>query len=265
MIRDFEITVLNENSSNNPKLQSEHGLALFFYIDGEKYLFDTGASDIFTKNADELGIDLTELKGVFLSHAHYDHTGGLSELNDTDVYIHKNFFHPKYKLDGGEYEYIGLQHNREFYEKNGLNFKEVDGLLELAKGVTLIGNLKKEPQPPYFFIKKENEYVQDYFDDELVLTLNTEKGLIIITGCSHSGIINIIESATYINRPKKIYALFGGFHLSSLSDCEVQQVASKINDYRIENIGISHCTGDKLTKHINGNVFDFSVADVFKR
>jgi len=266
MVSKFKITVLSENNSGNSNLESEHGISFLIEINDERYLFDTGASEVFCNNANKLNINCSDLTGVILSHGHYDHTGGLDQINDKKVYIHEDIFKSKYKIYENKYKYIGIPQPQKVYERNNnLEFIPVDGVLSLTDDIKLITGFKKDiKEDNYFFVKQEDNYLKDFFVDELVLTINTIEGLVIVTGCSHSGIINIVKKAIEVNNTTRIHGLFGGFHLSKLEQKQVINVANKLNEYKIGNIGMSHCTGNKLIAYLNSkNAFNFNVGDIF--
>ena len=227
----------------------------FFLIQGR---------DLVAKNATNLAINLTDIDYVVLSHGHYDHTGGLEYLDNKKVYACPDIFIPKYIRTNDQYKYVGIPYSREYYEKeNKIEFIDVQSSMKLTERISLHVNFKKQ-EPNDFYLKIDNNYTSDVFNDELVLSLNTNNGLIIVSGCSHSGIINIIEKVIGDDRTKNIYAFLGGFHLANLSQEKVKIIAEKISHYHINMIGISHCTGNKLAGYLNGSrVFDFNVGDCF--
>jgi len=209
-----------------------------------------------------LAINLTDIDYVVLSHEHYDHTGGLEYLDNKKVYACPDIFIPKYTKTNDQYKYVGIPYSSEYYEKeNKIEFIDVQSSMNLTERIGSHINFKKQ-EPNGFYLKIDNNYTGDIFSDELVLSLNTNNGLVIVSGCAHSGIINIIEKPIGDNRTKNIYAFLDGFHLANLSQEKVKTIAEKISHHHINIIVISHCTGNKLASYLNGsNVFNFNVGD----
>ncbi len=264
MSASIKITAIVEDQSKHGNLLAEHGLSFLIECDDKRILFDSGASDLVVKNAMSLGIDLDNIDYVMLSHGHYDHTGGLEYIKSKPVYVHPDIFIPKYKKINNQYEYIGISHRKEHYEKeNKIEFTEVRRSVYLTSNMMIHVNFKKRDLTN-FYLKTNHSYVHDVFTDELALSINTNNGLVIISGCSHSGIVNIIEKVIEDRKTNNIYALLGGFHLANQTEEEVKRIAEKINHYHISMIGISHCTGDKLANYLNeSRVFNFNAGDSF--
>ncbi|MFC1752465.1 MBL fold metallo-hydrolase [Thermoproteota archaeon] len=260
-----KITVLIENTALRSDLISEHGLSLFIEVDNKKILFDTGASNSFLANAETLGIKIDSCDFIILSHGHYDHTGGLKYIADKPVYYHSALLHKKYKGSENGYKFIGIEKNKSEYERHHhLNFFEIDTIKELIPNVTVLIDFAKDPIKN-FYLKNQQTFIPDTFPDECAIAIDTDKGVIIITGCGHSGILNIIEKALSVTKKQTIYALIGGFHLSGLPDNDVRIIAEKLLQYDITYIGISHCTGSKLAEFLpDEKVFTFNTGDVFK-
>lgn len=259
-----KITPIVENQSKLSNLLPEHGLSLLIECDGKRILFDTGAGDLVLSNAKELSIDLGAVDCIVLSHGHYDHTNGLQYMNNKKVYAHPDVFVPKYETINGRYEYVGFSHSKEHYETaNNLEFIQVEQGIKLTENINLHTNFKKQ-EIKDFYLQTNTGYIQDAFNDELVLSINTDDGLVIISGCAHSGIVNIFDKVMADSGNKSIYAVFGGFHLYDLDHEEIKLAADAINNYNINTIGISHCTGDKLMKYLdNPKVFNFNIGDSF--
>ncbi len=240
----MKVRVLIENKET-PFFISEHGLSLLIEQNNKKILFDTGSSSKFMDNAKKLRLDLSNINYLILSHAHYDHTSGtisfIKEYNyDKNIYVGKGFMNNKYSLYDS-YEYKGTP-----FEISELkNLVYVDNELKIDEDFTLYSNFKEnnsfEHIASNFFILNKN-YEKDYFIDETVLTVNTDKGIVLIVGCSHVGICNIIDEVIKRSN-KKIRGIIGGFHLSKCNTDYVLEIIEKLKKYDLEFICPMHCTG----------------------
>ena len=254
---NLKITTLIENMADEAgKLAFEHGFSVLIELDGEKLLFDTGQSGDFKKNADILDIDLADLSGVVLSQGHYDHTGGVSALLKTvekkiPFYIGKEFFAPKYKhLEEGSYKYNGNPFPKELLlEKNSPAelFRVEKDATWLSEKLVLFKNFDRvteyEEVNPKFFVKTASGYEQDLFLDEIALGIVTEQGLVLVVGCSHAGIVNILEHVKKtVNIP--VAAVLGGTHLVEADEKRLAKTAEALKRYGVRTIAVSHCTGE---------------------
>jgi len=257
---NFKITTLIEdNPSINQRLYNEHGLSLYIEIDEVKILFDTGKSGDFIKNAEKLNIDLSNLKYVILSHGHYDHSGGFKKLvnkveTSYKLIIGKEFFDNKYKFtEEGTYKYIGNSFDEEFVNENNIKIKYIEDIFYINEDIMIFSNFKRnndfELINKKFQIKQGENYVLDNFSDEIVLGVKLDKGLMIILGCCHVGIVNILE--TIIERTgMPIYGIIGGTHLIEADDQRLNSTINFIKEKDIQILGMSHCTGDKAVEQI---------------
>lgn len=253
-------TLIENNLDDNNLLISEHGLSLFIEIDGTKILFDTGKTGNFTKNAETLNIDLSALEYAILSHGHYDHSGGFRRLvekigNSFKLVIGEEFFKKKYKLiDDTTYKYNGNPFDKEFIKKNNISTKYIkDDIFYINENILLFSNFQRtndfEIVNNKFHIKNEHNYIIDNFSDEIVLAVKAHKGLIVFVGCSHIGVVNILE--TIIKRTgMPIYGVIGGTHLVEADNIRLENTIEffKENDIRI--LALSHCTGDFAIEEI---------------
>ena len=251
----MKIRCLIENKET-PFLLYEHGLSLLIELDNLKILFDSGKTNSFLTNAKKLNINL-DIDYLVLSHAHYDHTGGvidfIKEYNySKSIFVGTNFKANKYSLEDGNYTYKGTPFKIEELK----NIKQVDNGLTITKNIALYNNFKCnnsfEKIGDKFYIL-DNTYKKDLFLDEVVLTIDTAKGLILIVGCSHAGICNIVSEV--ISRTnKKIRGIIGGFHLSKESDEYALKIINELKKYDLEFICPIHCSGhEKLFRQVFKN------------
>ena len=206
----MRIVTLLENTRLREDLRAEHGLSLYIETNGRRILFDAGQSDAFARNAERLGVDLSRVDLMVLSHGHYDHGGGLGEflrLNQTaPVYVNQRAFQPHYN---GTQKYIGLDPKLQACDR----IRYTDALTDLGEGLRLIPG-KAVPQPfgaePYGLNVEENGVLRpDDFLHEQYLECTENGRKILFSGCSHRGIRNITD----FFRPD---ILVGGFHFKKL-------------------------------------------------
>ncbi|BBA49732.1 MBL fold metallo-hydrolase [Fusobacterium varium] len=254
----MKITTLIENEAGcNKELKNEFGLSLFIEDKDISLIFDTGKSGDFIFNAQKLHIPLNEIKHVVLSHSHFDHTGGIKKLSDHfnnsfTLHIAKTFFEEKHRITGVIHEFLGNNFNEKYILDKGIKINYIENNeFKLSKNITLFTNFKSlnnfEVPTRYYFRKIYDNYILDNMEDELVLGIDTSKGLLIVCGCSHIGIANIVENIK-CRTQKKIYGIIGGLHLSKASDERIEKVLNYFDECNIEFFGVSHCTGEKVTK-----------------
>ncbi|ACI19409.1 MBL fold metallo-hydrolase [Dictyoglomus thermophilum] len=244
------ITILCDDRLSFP-LFSEHGFSVLIERRGEEaLLFDTGGSDVFIKNAKILGKDLTKVENIVISHGHYDHAGGLKYLAKFDkkykVYLRREALLPKYSGDrftGIDWDSIKKDFDFIFVEKD---------IEELEKGIYIFGSspLRSEfnsIDPNFYVINEKGEKVKDKFEDELSLVIDEGEGIILITGCAHRGIVNIVDD-TLNKFNKRINLLIGGFHLYKSSEEKVKKVVDSLKGFNIGKILPYHCTGEIAIK-----------------
>jgi len=254
----IRITTLMENSfGEHSGLSVEHGLSFLIETATTKVLFDTGRSGNFLLNAEKLKLDLVQVEHVVLSHGHYDHTGGLRSFinnrisNSYKLWVGNGFFRSKLAKFGPSYQYLGNDFDEEFLKEQGLDYEVIaKDIHEIAKDVWLVTNFlpqipPKELNPRFVVIDETSgEEIVDDFRDEVLLVVKTEKGLVVLVGCSHPGILSMVETvARRFNEP--IHALLGGTHLVEADDSTVGQALENFKERKIALLGISHCTGER--------------------
>ena len=225
--------------------------AVSYYIEDEdtKILFDTGYSNVFIKNAESMNIDLKDIDKVIISHGHNDHTGGLKYLvenihnKDIKIIAHPHSFYKKY-FDGN---YIGTPINKEILEEQyKLSFHKEP--IEISKNILFLGEIPSindfENRNIIGNYEESGKVVNDYVKDDSAIVYKSSKGLFIITGCSHSGICNIIEYAKKVCKEDKVYGVIGGFHLFDCGD-RLDKTIKYFKENELKEIYPCHCVSLK--------------------
>ncbi|MGN1442537.1 MAG: MBL fold metallo-hydrolase [Acutalibacteraceae bacterium] len=246
----MKATVLVDNIADNG-LSGEWGLSIYIEYNDKKILLDTGASDLFLKNAEKIGLPVKDVDYAVLSHAHYDHAKGMkaffAENSKAKFYLQKDAAANCYFKKWIFHKYIGLPKN--ILTDYPQRIVRVDGDCALCKGVHLISHktpgLENIGKRENMYRKNPGGFKADDFSHEQSLIFETEKGLVIFNSCSHGGAANIINEAAAAFPDKKVYGLIGGFHLYNKSEKEVRALAKKIKETGIEYVCTGHCTKNK--------------------
>jgi len=280
-----KVTTLIENrpSATDARLASEWGLALHVEVNGRSLLFDTGSSGAFADNARRLSVDLSSVEAAVLSHHHYDHGGGLRRFFEVNkrakVYMGAP---PDGECVGRLYGFlkkrVGLDAAlvREYPER----FEIVTERSEVLPGVHLLPRISgRHPRPVgnrRLFVEKDGALRPDDFAHEIVAAMEEEGGLVIFSGCSHSGILNMIETVAAAFPEIPIRAVVGGFHLVTApplrllagSRRAVEDLARAVLDHPVGMTYTGHCTGDWafeiLEKTMGGRISDLRTGTCFE-
>jgi len=235
----MKITVLTENIAGD-KFLAEHGLSYLIEIDGEKILFDTGHSDVFLKNAEKLGIDIyKDVKKIILSHGHWDHGDGLRFLENKILITHPESFIKHFRKH--DHSPIGLSLSKNQIEKK-FNLIESKEPYQITDNLYFLGEIPRsndfESQTTPFELKNGKD---DFVSGDSALAAKINNELVIITGCSHSGICNICEQAKKKTGISKIQAVIGGFHLKS-QNRQTLKTIKYFKQNKVKELFPSHCT-----------------------
>ena len=275
----MKIVVLIEDKEVGKKgLETEHGLSVYMEVDDKKILFDTGQSGKFIDNAKALDVDLKSLDYVLISHGHYDHSGGLKRLigeigTDIELFVGKDFFDNKYSLrESGDYKYVGNPFDRSYLREKGIKTEYVDSdMLNITENLMVFTNFNRkeefENNNQKMFLKEGGVYKLDEFPDEISIGIKTDKGLIVVVGCSHPGIVNILD--TIMDRTgMKIHQVIGGTHLVEEDDDKINKVIDYLKEKDIKFVSACHCTGKQgetmLGQQLEDGFMEMKTGDILR-
>ena len=259
-------TVLVENSVfGNLGAVAEHGWSVWLETPAGPFLFDTGQGNALHRNAAHVGIPLGEAHAILLSHHHIDHTGGLLGAVRTlrqhpgrdhvPVYAHPDLFKDSFAERKGAHEFIGLPYTRSALATAGADFRLESGWQEIAPAMFFSGEI---PRHTEFEIgdlamkhyDRSGNIVTDPVQDDQTIVFDTPKGLFIVLGCSHAGLINILDYVVKQTGKTRIHTIMGGTHLGPVGQKQVDETISALHEFDIARIGVSHCTGQRVSARL---------------
>jgi 7,8-dihydropterin-6-yl-methyl-4-(beta-D-ribofuranosyl)aminobenzene 5'-phosphate synthase len=260
LMGETRITVLCENTAGKPMgLTGEHGFSALIERDGDKILFDTGQGMSLANNARVLGIHLEELKTVVLSHGHYDHTGGLPAAlyppRGVTVIAHPDIFTKKYAElktpDREDYVFIGMRYSRDYLEGAlQARFNLTQAFTEIAPGIFFSGEVPRQTDFEFpdrrLKVKHKGKITDDPLLDDVSLLIETDQGPVILLGCAHAGVVNVMNHFSSRTGHKAFRAVIGGTHLGYINSNEqLERSMEAFDDYQVNLIAVSHCTGQE--------------------
>ena len=247
----IQITTLSENTANYGFL-AEWGLSILVEVDGMRILVDTGLSFSAVHNAQLMGIDLSTIDKIILSHGHVDHTGGLREVlrrsSPVEIVAHPDVWGAEYaRRDKEKMQYVGIPFSREDLESFGAHFNLSKEPIHITDRVLTTGEVPMtsgyEKIDEILFVKENGMFRPDKLADDLALVIDADFGLVVILGCAHRGIVNTLRHAQSLTGKELIYAVIGGTHLLRSSKERVEQTIADLKKMGIQRLGVSHCTG----------------------
>lgn len=253
----MKLTVLMDNTIiiDTPYL-AESGLSFLIETDDAKVVFDTGYSSIFISNARKMGIDMTDITAVAISHGHNDHTNGLLSLGKllkrdgsrVPIVLHPDCLAKKWwRNKDGSLEEIGMPVDKESLEPN-YDILMTDKVTKLGDSLYFLGTIpRKDPlanEPVGFVANRDNMLVPDYVPDDSAMVFDGKDGLVVINGCAHSGLTNILSYAQELFPGKPFMAVVGGFHMLSKDQAWLEGAVAQIKAFQPKRIYPCHCTDD---------------------
>lgn len=234
----LKITILNDNTAGR-WCRSEHGLSYLVEAD-KKVLFDTASSDLIGYNAKILGVDLKEIETIVLSHGHDDHTGGLMLFEGQELICHPDVFLKRFRKSN--HTELGITWSKEAVEKK-FKLKTSREPVQISEQIYFLGEIPRvtEFESRLTAFQKEDG-TEDFVRDDSGLAVVTLNGLVVISGCAHSGICNMTAHAKKVTGIEKVHLVTGGFHLQK-DDGVTQLTIEWLKHNRVEQVVPSHCTG----------------------
>lgn len=267
------LTILTDNTvPGRSDAIVEAGFSASLETNGGDFLFDTGKGKSVINNALIYKKDLKNINKIVLTHAHGDHTGGLPEVLRTinseqiDVFAHPDIFIERFRKKNNEKRHGGIPFTKGYLEKLGARFVCNTEPVEIEEGVFLTGEVPRKT--PFEggdmgdrFLIRDRETGPDIILDDQSLIIHVEKGILIVLGCAHSGMINVIDHAINMTGVDNIYGIVGGTHIGFSGDKQLEETIEALRHYQIEHLVPAHCTGPEATFRLKAEfekIFEFS-------
>lgn len=232
----MKITILTDNSAA-PHFLATHGFSCYIEAD-IKVLFDLGPDDTFLRNAERLNLEMKP-DFIVLSHGHWDHCNGFEYAPMAPIVCHPSCFLERYSKFKDVY--VGIKMLQSDVSKK-YKLQLTRKPLKLSGQIIFLGEIprlnKFESQTTDFCDPSKND---DFIFDDSALAIKTDKGLVVVSGCAHSGICNTVDYAIKITGVDKVHAVFGGFHLKSPGEI-TQKTIQYFQDLGVKEVHPSHCT-----------------------
>jgi 7,8-dihydropterin-6-yl-methyl-4-(beta-D-ribofuranosyl)aminobenzene 5'-phosphate synthase len=268
----MKITILCNNSVKTfSKCIGEHGFSTHIEIGKDSFLFDTGSGIGIIENSIILKKDIRSIKYLILSHGHRDHCGGLEKVlqykgTATPVLAHSEIFTEKYSSLNKKLFFAGIPYRREYLETLGAKFRFIRDFSEISNNVYMSGEIRRAnsfelPEKALLIKNNKNEYETDPLLDDNSMVIKTKKGLVLILGCAHAGLVNIMDYVSSKMNINRFYAVIGGTHLKEANEERISKTIETLKRYNVSKIMTCHCTGlekESILKEKFGKKFFFA-------
>jgi 7,8-dihydropterin-6-yl-methyl-4-(beta-D-ribofuranosyl)aminobenzene 5'-phosphate synthase len=248
----IRITTLSENTASFGDFLAEWGLSILIESGEVKVLLDTGKGLSTVYNADTLGLDLSTIDKIVLSHGHFDHTGGLREVlrrmrKQVEIIAHPDVWRLKYsQRKDAQGRYIGIPFQQSELESLGAVFNLDTKPVQISHSVMTTGEIPMvtsfENIDSTLFVREGSVWRPDQVLDDQAVVVKSNAGLVVILGCAHRGVVNTLYRARQLAEDDRIYAVVGGAHLMDASEERLWQTISVLREIGVQKLGLCHCT-----------------------
>lgn len=270
MITRLRITVLVDNTVGSTNTLAEHGLSMLIEAGGWRIIFDTGQGRVLPENLTTLGLSLDPLDALVLSHGHYDHTGGVAAVLDASnpkaIFIHPAALEEKFTSNGrSPCRSIGIPaQSREALDAARDLIVWTRGAAEVVPGVWCTGEIPREnpeeTSEQSFYLDPDGRVIDPLVDDQ-ALFIETNRGLVVVAGCAHAGVVNTLDHVCRLTGRTEVLALIGGLHLGRASRKRLEMTGSALGRRNLQLMAPCHCTGMGAQSYLRAR-FNSLVRDV---
>jgi len=265
----LKLTVVVDNSvpiSTPSPFLGEHGFSLLIEIDSTKILLDVGQSDAVVKNLSILGLHPNQLDAIVLSHGHYDHTGGLSFIlkhrnKPIPVYGHPGIFQTRYSIANKQKRYIGIPYTKEELTTLGAQWHLTAKPMEILPNLMFSGQIPRQTEyetgdNKLIICNEQGCNCQDIIEDDTSLYYSCQDGLVVIGGCTHSGLVNTVENGFKLTGKNHLKGWIGGTHLGPVCKHQQNKTLCQIEEYAPHFFLPTHCTGFTMMAELQRRLGD---------
>ncbi|MZP28271.1 MBL fold metallo-hydrolase [Heliobacterium undosum] len=274
----MKLTVVVENTvpgASGGALLGEYGLSILIQTAGKSILYDTGQSGLVLQNLSRLGVHPSTLDAVVLSHGHFDHAGGLPVVveharKELPIYLSPEAFKVRFSHSRGEKRFIGIPWRPERLPGGMSRFRFVEEPLQVADNLWLSGTVPRvTPYERGDDQLRDDQGRPDNHPDDLSLYYRSDKGLVVVSGCAHAGIINVIRHGLAVTGCDRLRAIVGGTHLGLVAEAQREAALEELDRLNPDLVAACHCTGFSVLARMagmfgkrcvpafTGTVFDF--------
>lgn len=260
----MKVTVVVDNAVPTGKgspFLAEHGLSLLLDHAGKKILFDTGQSSAVVSNLSLLGFRPSQLDMIVLSHGHQDHAGGLFHLlqharKTIPVYGHSGIFKSRYSIASAQRRFIGIPHEKELLTALGAGWCLVDEPTEIISGLWMSGHIPRitdyeTGDAELVTCAADGSECQDTVEDDTSLFYASPRGLVVIGGCTHSGLVNTVQWGLKVTGTSRLAGWIGGTHLGPVSKEQQGKTVAQLALFAPDFVAANHCTGFAMMARLN--------------